>query len=65
MKLYNLPRGTWFRILDNTECGPFKLDHIDGMYSLCWVKDERGIPQITHIAAYAEVIAIDSQDSTH
>lgn len=51
MKLYELPSGSWFRISANTEAGPFKLDHIDGMYSLCWYKGE-----IVHIAAAAEVI---------
>lgn len=51
MKLYELPRQSWFRIVANTEAGPFKLDHIDGMYALCWYKGE-----ICHIATAAEVI---------
>lgn len=55
MKLYELPRGSWFRISSNTEAGPFKLDHIDGMYSLCWYKGE-----VCHIAAAAEVVPVDA-----
>jgi len=54
MKLYELPRQSWFRIADNTDAGPFKLDHIDGMYSLCWYNEE-----ICHIAAAEEVIPVN------
>lgn len=53
-KLYELPRGSWFRIAANPEYGPFKLDHIDGMYSLCWLNGE-----IAHINCGTEVIQIE------
>lgn len=51
MKLYELPRGSYFKLSNNPEAMTFKLDHIDGMYSLCWLNGE-----IIHIAAFAEVI---------
>lgn len=54
MKLYELPRNSWFLLAVNIDAGPFKFDHLDGMYSVCWYKG-----QITHIAAAADVIQID------
>jgi hypothetical protein len=63
MKLYEAERGSWFRIEANLESGPFKLDRIDGMYSLCWVR-VNGTPEICHIHAAAEVILIDNPYET-
>jgi hypothetical protein len=61
MKLYNLPRFTWFTLDDDTKAPPdiggyapgvkLKLDHIDGMYSYCL--DEDG--NVFHPVAWAEV----------
>jgi hypothetical protein len=61
-ELYNLERGTWFKIVDkkvkvpvshqelNTE-EAFKFHHIDGMYSYCTDKDDN----VVHLAAWTEV----------
>jgi len=53
VKLYELERGSWFLIKSNEEEGAFKLDHIDGMYSLCWHNGE-----ICHINASTEIVPI-------
>jgi len=53
MKLYELKRGTYFKFPNDISV--FKLDHIDGMYSLCYT--EKG--DTVHIAAFAEVIPCD------
>ena len=54
MKLYELKRGTYFKLQEDTEA-IFKLDHIDGMYSMCYT--EQG--DMCHIYAFAEVIPCD------
>lgn len=51
MKLYELPKGSYFKLQSDPEDLKFKLDRIDGMYSVCWLNGE-----IIHIAAFAEVI---------
>jgi hypothetical protein len=65
MKLYEAPRGRWLRLAPEehgeAQVPPsalpvdayrtFKLDHIDGMYSLC--RDREG--NILHPAAWTEV----------
>ena len=61
MKLYNLPRGSAFKLLSSDGVPPdappvsegetYYLDHIDGMYSLC--RDSAG--RTVHIFAGAEV----------
>lgn len=60
MKLYELPRNTKFRFLH--EGAPkdevYLLDHIDGMFSLCYNKDG----EICHIAAYAPVEKVEDED---
>jgi hypothetical protein len=61
MKLYHLPRGKWFRLLEDTQAPPdiggyeanrvMKLGNIDGMYSFC--TDEHS--NVYHPAAWSEV----------
>lgn len=63
MKLYNLPRHSYFTICPDEEvrvppdappmtAGPvYYFDHIDGMYSFC--RDPKG--NIVHLAAWTEV----------
>ena len=60
MKLYELPRGTKFKLVLDGVVGDevYLLDHIDGMYSLCYNKDEG----ICHIAAYAPVEKVEDED---
>jgi hypothetical protein len=64
-ELYNLERGTWFKIVDKNVKVPvahqelnaeetFKFDHIDGMYSYCTDKDGN----VVHLAAWTEVEAV-------
>jgi hypothetical protein len=52
MKLYELTRDTYFTLPceDNKEV--YKLDHLDGMYSVCY--DQSG--QLTHVFCSEEVI---------
>lgn len=60
MKLYELPRDTWFTLEENPDIAPnswepvadrYKLHNIDGMYS--YVTDEEG--NVYHFAAWTEV----------
>jgi hypothetical protein len=62
IELYNLDRGTWFKIVDSKVKVPvahqepdnnkiFKFHHIDGMYSYCTDKDGN----VVHLAAWTEV----------
>lgn len=65
MKLYEVPRNTKIRILNNARVPPVHRDfenkevldfrHVDGMYSLCYDKD--GLP--VHLIATAEVEIIE------
>lgn len=62
MKLYELPRGSWFTIDNNEMREVFKLDHLDGMYSVCWVRGLDGVPVIVHIAVYTEVTEVEQEE---
>jgi len=50
MKLYELPRNTYFSIQDDDRQLIYLFDHIDGMYSVCYYGDE-----LIHIAAWTDV----------
>ena len=58
MKLYELPRYTYFTLKDDPDKNEFFFDHVDGMYSLCFNKFQDTI----HIAAYAEVEIINDRN---
>lgn len=58
MKLYELLQKSHFKLTDPEEI--FFLDHIDGMYSLCY--NDKG--EVVHFAAWTEVIPIDKPDKT-
>ena len=51
MKLYELPRNSWFTINSDETNVKYFLDHIDGMYSYC--TDVKG--NVLHFAAWTEV----------
>ncbi len=61
MKLYDVPRKTWIRVVAEEKVPPAApkisvgdeifFDHIDGMYSFC--KDKAG--NIVHLVAWADV----------
>jgi hypothetical protein len=66
MKLYDVPRHSKIRIIDEDVKNPpaalvqdtgdvLDFDHIDGMYSLCYDKDGNSV----HIAAWTEVEVLD------
>lgn len=69
MKLFEVPRNTKIRILEDPrippasnelpENGVFYFHHIDGMYSLC--TDMNNIPH--HLAAWTEVEIIIPQET--
>jgi hypothetical protein len=50
MKLYELPRNTYFTIEDDPQQHVYLFDHIDGMYSVCYYDGK-----LIHIAAWADV----------
>ena len=52
MKLYEVPRKTWVRLVNGDL---IFFDHIDGMYSYCKTQDG----QVCHISASTEVIPQD------
>lgn len=62
MKLYDVPRETYIKVLKDISvpvgCPPVKagdvifFDHIDGMYSFCMDKDKR---HVLHLSASTEV----------
>ncbi len=65
MKLYNVPRGSIIRLVDDNPGPPdasdsvkgeeFKFIKVDGMYSIC--KDKNDI--VRYVPAYAEVIIVE------
>lgn len=50
MKLYEIPRGSSYRILDFPE-KIYRLERIDGMYSVSYNEDN----ELVHISASVEV----------
>ena len=66
MKLYEVPRETFVKILEDVRVPPgaqeikkgdtIFFDHIDGMYSFCMDKDKKFI---IHPAAFTEVEIIE------
>lgn len=54
MKLYDLPRNTWFKVLGIAE--PILFHHLDGMYSYCTLKNG----DVVHIVGYAEVDVLEN-----
>lgn len=55
MKLYELPRNSYFTIKDQPE-ETFLFKHVDGMYSICYDKHK----SMHHIAAWTEVERVDA-----
>ena len=51
MKLYELPRKTYFTLEDDPKQYVYFFDHLDGMYSVCYDYDDN----VIHIAAFADV----------
>jgi hypothetical protein len=50
MKLYELARDSRFTLVDDDSQTVFVFDHIDGMYSMCYLGDA-----LVHIGANADV----------
>ena len=51
MKLYELPRQSYFTLVSDIHAEPYFFDHVDGMYSYCLNKDKN----VVHFAAWTEV----------
>jgi hypothetical protein len=51
MKLYELPRNTYFSIQDDPNQQVFLFKHIDGMYSVCYDMNDN----LIHLAAWTPV----------
>jgi len=49
MKLFEVPRETWVKVLQNEKL--YFFDHLDGMYSYCLDENK----EIAHLACWTEV----------
>jgi hypothetical protein len=66
MKLYDVPRDSFVRLLEDARVPeghpPIRkgdtiyFDHVDGMYSYCMDKDKKNL---LHIAAFTEVEVVE------
>jgi hypothetical protein len=56
MKLYELPRESRFTLVDDDSHTVFNFDHIDGMYSVCYLGEA-----LVHISACAEVEEVSDE----
>ena len=59
MELHELKRGDMFEIINEdgqSFPGPYKFDHIDGMYSVCYLNGD-----LVHVVAWAEVRKIENK----
>ena len=57
MKLYELPRYTYFTLKDDPDKNELFFDHVDGMYSYCKDKDSN----VIHLPAWTEVWIVDEK----
>lgn len=67
MKLYDVPRETFVRLMEDSWVPPGHpplkagdvvfFDHIDGMYSFCMDKEKKNI---MHLAAFTEVEIVEN-----
>ena len=51
MKLYELPRNTYFTLQEDAKQQIYLFEHIDGMYSVCYDLNDN----LIHIAAWTDV----------
>jgi len=51
MKLYELPRDSYFSIEDDPQQRVYLFKHVDGMYSVCYDMND----ELIHIAAWTDV----------
>lgn len=58
MKLYELKKNSHFTVDKDDSGTVFRLDHIDGMYSVCYYTDAVNATTLVHIAAFAEVTEV-------
>lgn len=58
MKLYELSRGSYFRLEPNGVT--YYLDHIDGIYSYCF---STFTDEVVHISAFADIIVCSEETS--
>jgi hypothetical protein len=55
MKLYELPRQSYFSIDEDNDHTVYFFDHIDGMYSYCKTLDT---DEVFHLTAWTEVTPV-------
>lgn len=68
MKLYDVPRKTYIRVIGDAQAPPshrdfvedeiLYFDHVDGMYSLCYDSHQNPV----HLAAWAEVEIVEGEE---
>lgn len=64
MKLYELEKGDKFKLAGDNLSPEFIFDHIDGMYSLCYLFDHKKgevTANIVHLGASSPVIRIANE----
>jgi hypothetical protein len=59
MKLYNVPKNTKIKIIDDEEGTVFNFHHIDGMYSYC---ERASDNSVCHLAAWTEVEIVNENN---
>lgn len=58
MKLFNLEKGDKFKLAGDDNSPVFEFDHLDGMYSVCYTRDNR---KIWNFAGYTPVIRVKEE----
>ena len=56
MKLYELEKGDSFTLAGEDDSPVFTFDHVDGMYSVCWLAGS-----IVHLGASAPVLKVEDR----
>lgn len=57
MKLYELERGSKFKLAGENLSPTYILDHLDGMYSVCYLDGKEALG-VVHLAGFTPIIKI-------
>lgn len=60
MKLYELPRYSYFYFDEDESKEEYFFDHLDGMYSVCFNKFQDTV----HVSAYADVVQVIKEEES-
>jgi len=56
MKLYDLDKGDFFRLAGDDNSPVIKFDHLDGMYSVCYLEKDGDFNELVHLAGFTPVL---------